>query len=772
MSGPSSSFRYLNSCKLHEVLPNTAVLSQLYEASIQEEVQKRSTLVVPLDELKDDDMLPLVDMLLKIHLFNVDAVDILSTSKSVVNQESVVSLMRAVNSTLRIVDLQDTLYRKDILWDLFQVGLNCQMLKLRSTEIQKLNMVGSFLQLHTLNLDFCSSLTSLDKDCFTCMPKLMRLSMCGTRIVDLWTTREALSRLPSLTELRFQNCICCKDTGPCLASSNGAGSPAYAGKLLMNEDSLRNSVDKVSNHFGGILSSYPPSVATTGKEDLQLEVSFSDLHVQGRDDCPENVNLKLRDTSIVSKMYLSCHPSPICYEKHYREYMIASLPHLQVLDNFPVRKLDRETANTVFSQYYEYLPYKRRQKENVASVLHMREAGRGNAYHRKSSRIKEAVSCRRSPHFYSRSLCAAKLGSSATPSLHKMSNICSDVKEGSEILRPRQFEYHPTNPSLMAFGTLDGEVVVVNHDAGNIFSYTPLFGVTNSILGLCWLNKNPSKLLAGSDSGSLRLYDINDTLQKAESGCSSSSPVVFDKFEQLTSLHVNSTDDQFLTSGYSKKVAIYDTCSGKRLHLFTDMHQEPINVAKFAHHSPDLLVTSSFDRDVKLWDLRQTPNQPCYTASSSRGNVMACFSPDDLYLLVSAVDNEVKQLLSVDGRQQTDFGIASTGSAHNYTRSYYMNGRDYVISGSSDESIVRICCAQTGRRLRDYYLEDHVLESPILVQSLRSDPFRHFHMAVLASYVRPSSRRDIIKVNLLESGQYGDEDSKREDFSSSYGHGG
>ncbi|KAF3630267.1 hypothetical protein FXO38_27263 [Capsicum annuum] len=770
MSGPSSSFRYLNSCKLHEVLPNTAVLSQLYEASIQEEVQKRSTLVVPLDELKDDDMLPLVDMLLKIHLFNVDAVDILSTSKSVVNQESVVSLMRAVNSTLRIVDLQDTLYRKDILWDLFQVGLNCQMLKLRSTEIQKLNMVGSFLQLHTLNLDFCSSLTSLDKDCFTCMPKLMRLSMCGTRIVDLWTTREALSRLPSLTELRFQNCICCKDTGPCLASSNGAGSPAYVGKLLMNEDSLRNSVDKVSNHFGGILSSYPPSVATTGKEDLQLEVSFSDLHVQGRDDCPENVNLKLRDTSIVSKMYLSCHPSPICYEKHYREYMIASLPHLQVLDNFPVRKLDRETANTVFSQYYEYLPYKRRQKENVASVLHMREAGRGNAYHRKSSRIKEAVSCRRSPHFYSRSLCAAKLGSSATPSLHKMSNICSDVKEGSEILRPRQFEYHPTNPSLMAFGTLDGEVVVVNHDAGNIFSYTPLFGVTNSILGLCWLNKNPSKLLAGSDSGSLRLYDINDTLQKAESGCSSSSPVVFDKFDQLTSLHVNSTDDQFLTSGYSKKVAIYDTCSGKRLHLFTDMHQEPINVAKFAHHSPDLLVTSSFDRDVKLWDLRQTPNQPCYTASSSRGNVMVCFSPDDLYLLVSAVDNEVKQLLSVDGRQQTDFGIASTGSAHNYTRSYYMNGRDYVISGSSDESIVRICCAQTGRRLRDYYLEDHVLESPILVQSLRSDPFRHFHMAVLASYVRPSSRRDIIKVNLLESGQYGDEDSKREDFSSSYGH--
>lgn len=34
-----------------------------------------------------------------------------------------------------------------------------------------------------------------------------------------------------------------------------------------------------------------------------------------------------------------------------------------------------------------------------------------------------------------------------------------------------------------------------------------------------------------------------------------------------------------------------------------------------------------------------------------------------------------------------------------------MNGRDYIISGSCDEHIVRICCAQTGRHLRDISLE-------------------------------------------------------------------
>ncbi|KAK4563327.1 hypothetical protein RGQ29_005727 [Quercus rubra] len=124
-----------------------------------------------------------------------------------------------------------------------------------------------------------------------------------------------------------------------------------------------------------------------------------------------------------------------------------------------------------------------------------------------------------------------------------------------------------------------------------------------------------------------------------------------------------------------------------------------------------------------MWDLRQKPIQPCYTASSSWGNVMVCFSLDDHCLLVSAVDNEVRQLLAVDGRLHLKFEIAFTGSSQNYTHSFYMNGRDYIISGGCDEYVVRICCAQTGGCLRDISLEGSGSGS-MFVPSLRGDPFR------------------------------------------------
>lgn len=84
-------------------------------------------------------------------------------------------------------------------------------------------MVGKFVHMHTLNLDFSASLSGFREDCFSCMPNLRFLSLCETRITNMWTTSAALAKLPSLVELRFQNCLYCSDVGCSSASSGNEG---------------------------------------------------------------------------------------------------------------------------------------------------------------------------------------------------------------------------------------------------------------------------------------------------------------------------------------------------------------------------------------------------------------------------------------------------------------------------------------------------------------------------------------------------------------------
>ena len=173
--------------------------------------------------------------------------------------------------------------------------------------------------------------------------------------------------------------------------------------------------------------------------------------------------------------------------------MIASLPHLKVLDNLPIRKIDRERATVTFSQYFEYLPYKRKHKESVVSILQKREI-RASHNHVRTPKQKLSCTSGKSKYFYTRSLCAAKVGSSAWPFLRPLSISSNGLGDEGMNFRPRQFEYHPSDSSLMVFGTLDGEVVVINHEKEQIVNYIPSLGAMNSVLGLCWLKKYPSKV--------------------------------------------------------------------------------------------------------------------------------------------------------------------------------------------------------------------------------------------------------------------------------------
>jgi WD40 repeat protein len=49
-----------------------------------------------------------------------------------------------------------------------------------------------------------------------------------------------------------------------------------------------------------------------------------------------------------------------------------------------------------------------------------------------------------------------------------------------------------------------------------------------------------------------------------------------------------------------------------------NMHTQHINVIKFSGSNPNLFATSSFDRSIKLWDLRQKASVSFFFFLTSR----------------------------------------------------------------------------------------------------------------------------------------------------------
>lgn len=257
----------------------------------------------------------------------------------------------------------------------------------------------------------------------------------------------------------------------------------------------------------------------------------------------------------------------------------------------------------------------------------------------------------------------------------------------------RQFEFHPFDPNLILTGSRGGVISLIDADKDVTLMQTRVD--TSPVLGLSWLRAHMNVALYGaSSSGLVGMLKLGDTAMDYQ-------PI--GRFQNLSSVSINCTDDYFLVSGFSRDVSLFDLVSGKKVSELKEIHSNFINITRFANFSPHLLATSSFDSTCKLWDLRKPPTSCVASYTTPTLNVMCCFSPLDDCLLVSGLDSNVVQLSVKAGLvpnippETLAAAIPARNSSSNYRRAVYTADGDAFITAGTDENFMRVIDAATGR---------------------------------------------------------------------------
>lgn len=286
----------------------------------------------------------------------------------------------------------------------------------------------------------------------------------------------------------------------------------------------------------------------------------------------------------------------------------------------------------------------------------------------------------------------------------------------------------------------------------------------------CSVNSSGRLMMVSGRQNQLWLYDM-------ETGN------VVDKFFDLHPEHVNvikfthSAPSVFGTASFDGTVSIWDLRTrvrqGSNVRNFVTKTRSAglsfsaeclsvydymaVNSGRYAPVSPIGGVISDYDMisqgsadavspsSPRMFPHRmQTPFgvpllKPIHSSRRSAQCILGAFSYDDANYLISSCDNDVAEYSVGSGACIQTYDIPKTNTDDCYTRSYY-SGRDsrHIITGSN-EGLLRVLDASTGRIVRDVDFNKTTATSTY-IQSLRDDIHHHLQGSVIiGSRMSPSS---------------------------------
>ncbi|KDN52865.1 putative chromatin assembly factor 1 subunit C [Tilletiaria anomala UBC 951] len=238
--------------------------------------------------------------------------------------------------------------------------------------------------------------------------------------------------------------------------------------------------------------------------------------------------------------------------------------------------------------------------------------------------------------------------------------IIQRINHDGEINRAR---YCPQNPDLIATRSLTGATWIFDrtkHSSnpapdGKCRPDIILTGQKKEGYGLAWNVKKQGEIIAASEDTTVAWWDIN----KYQKGNSTLEPLA--KFKGHSAIvedcawH-NFSQTLFVSVGDDRQMLVWDTreTPEKPKHR-VEAHTGEVNAVAFSPANEYILCTGSSDKTVRLWDLRNLKN-PLHALEGHTDEILSlAFSPTNETVLASAsADRRVNIWdLSLIGAEQT-----------------------------------------------------------------------------------------------------------------------
>jgi len=202
-----------------------------------------------------------------------------------------------------------------------------------------------------------------------------------------------------------------------------------------------------------------------------------------------------------------------------------------------------------------------------------------------------------------------------------------ESREIAKVLKGSDVIALSSNDKLLAFGTADGKVGVMNVSTGA--TERMLIGHTAHVSALSF-HPDSTLLVSGSQDKSIRVWDLDTGMERAE---------LLGHQDLVTDLHISPDGSRIASSSWDRSIRLWNLQTGLQTQLMRG-HQSYVNCVAF---NPDgrSIASAGVDQTIRIWDA-QSGNQTSLLRGHQAHILDLAYVPSGDQLVSASADGMAK----------------------------------------------------------------------------------------------------------------------------------